>query len=968
MKPSFFPVDSTLYVSPVEINKLNLVRNSFSVINMNIRSLNRNFDKIVYLVKEFSFKIDVIGVSETWLREGNRLLHSMPGYSFVSKPSSSRSGGTGFFVREDLKYNIYNDLDIEIKDCEYLFINVELSKNQNILVGTFYRHCDINFSSFEKGFLEIINIFNNKNLNYLIGGDFNIDLTKTSMKHVDYIENLLSYGCNQKIKEPTRFCKNDSPSLLDHIYTNLTDSILQNCLIQRDVSDHLPILSICTYKAANKPPRTIFQRDFSSFDLEKFLIDMENSNKLLLDDSNLDANRLCTKFCKDYERLVNLHAPIKPISLKKQRLIQKPWMNKNIIKMVKHKNKLFRIWLKQQSDATYEIYKKKRNETTRAIELAKRAYYNRLFFNAKSDPKKLWKNVNRMINYKSYNKSNIQDIDDGDGNIITDRTEISNTFNDFFVKIGEDLAKKIPQASDDTMANLLRTHKNSLFFSPITPTEVKRLLQQLDTTKSTPSSHASYWFLKSSAQCNCAVIALLFNKCIEEGVFPSVFKIAEVIPIFKSGNRKLVTNYRPISLLHPLSKLFEKCIHSRLDKFLTKNQLLYNNQFGFRSNSSTEHAVTRIFNQISQNVDENKVVCTVFLDLKKAFDTVNHAILLKKLHKYGVRGNALRLFKDFISDRWQYTVVGGLKSDLKAVKCGVPQGSTLGPLLFLIYINDFHLATNFELNLFADDSCLFLCNSSAKELELQTNKELSRVKLWLQLNQLSLNIKKSTFLVFSKKAIPKFELKIGNETLMESTQTTYLGITVDNKLKWDLHINKVKSKIASACWAMSKIKHYVNSDVLKKIYFGLIYPHLSYCVTCWGATTRVEEIFILQKRAIRIVGHRPYLSHTSPIFKEHRLLKLTDIYKLKMGIMMFKITNGSWFGNTNYTKTSTSHNYNTRYAKADNFVLPQIWTNIGKHSAHYMGPHSWAQIPISIKNLPFYVFKKKLTDFFILSY
>ena len=129
-------------------------------------------------------------------------------------------------------------------------------------------------------------------------------------------------------------------------------------------------------------------------------------------------------------------------------------------------------------------------------------------------------------------------------------------------------------------------------------------------------------------------------------------------------------------------------------------------------------------------------------------------------------------------------------------------------------------------------------------MELQTNKELSRVKLWLQLNQLSLNIKKSTFLVFSKKAIPKFELKIGNETLMESTQTTYLGITVDNKLKWDLHINKVKSKIASACWAMSKIKHYVNSDVLKKIYFGLIYPHLSYCVTCWGATTRVEEIKI----------------------------------------------------------------------------------------------------------------------------
>ena len=398
---------------------------------------------------------------------------------------------------------------------------------------------------------------------------------------------------------------------------------------------------------------------------------------------------------------------------------------------------------------------------------------------------------------------------------------------------------------------------------------------------------------------------------------------------------------------------------------------MYHLQYGFRQGGSTELAVSDIIDDLTNSMENKLINCSVFLDLAKAFNTVNHQILLKKLESYGVRGVALKLLRSYLTGRTQITLVNNNKSNSKGVDSGVPQGSTLGPLLFLIYINDLPLATNMKVRLFADDACLSFENTDPLALQQQTNQELLKVNNWLNQNKLFLNYSKSNFIIFTKKKINhNFKITIADNQIQQVRSTKYLGVVLDEKLNWEPHIKSLKSKLSRTSFIFNRLKNYTDTKTLLMVYFSLFYSHLQYCITSWGkaADKFVSKIFILQKRVIRYISKVSSRTSTHSLFKDLKLLKLNEIYELQVGKLMYKVNSNLTVGENRLTDLNNMHNYNTRLSAKSNFYVRRPRTNLGKISFSYTGPKVWQSIPQSFKSLDFVSFKNKFKEHLLKKY
>jgi len=339
----------------------------------------------------------------------------------------------------------------------------------------------------------------------------------------------------------------------------------------------------------------------------------------------------------------------------------------------------------------------------------------------------------------------------------------------------------------------------------------------------------------------------------ETGIFPDLCKHAKIKPIFKKADPLLCNNYRPISLLPIFSKIFEKIIYTRMYNFIDKNDLLYDKQFGFRNSHSTSHALISLTESIQSSLDNKNLVSGVFIDLAKAFDTVNHKILCDKMSYYGFRGKFNDLIKSFLSNRKQFVSINGCDSNSLDISCGVPQGSTLGPLLFILYINDLHYSLKYATaSHFADDTCLTYASKKPKTLETNLNYDLKNLNQWLCANRLSLNIDKTRLLLFHSKYNKKnydINIKMKGIKLEPSQSVQYLGLYLDDNLSWDYHITQLSRKLSRANGVLSKLRHYVPISTLIQLYYSLFYSHMSYGILVWSLTAQknLDKITVLQK-------------------------------------------------------------------------------------------------------------------------
>lgn len=408
----------------------------------------------------------------------------------------------------------------------------------------------------------------------------------------------------------------------------------------------------------------------------------------------------------------------------------------------------------------------------------------------------------------------------------------------------------------------------------------------------------------------------LANLCFTNGIFPEPLKKSVIIPVYKGGDRDDVNNYRPISILPAISKIIEKLINIRLIKYFDKYKILSKTQFGFRHGMSTENAITALTSLVADSMDKGDKCTTVFLDLKKAFDTVSVPILIDKLKASGVRGIPLKLFGNYLSDRKQRVKVGDYLSEETNVTFGVPQGSVLGPTLFLLYINGLSGIglNNAKVFSYADDTAVVFTGNSWSEVALLAEAGMTQIAKWLQNNLLSLNTAKTNYICFSisNRTQPKPDFKIKVHTCDDSskcqcpsivrvTETKYLGVVVDQRLSWYPHLDLVNVRIRKLCWIFKTLRHVVPKSVpnkkdkprnlLNEIYMALVQSILTYCIPVWGGAAKTKFIDLErgQRALIKIMYFKNIRYSTQSLYHDSGLLSVRKLYIIKTVLKMHKL-------------------------------------------------------------------------------
>ena len=882
---------------------------SFGLFHVNIASLNKHFDDFHELLNRLKFNFDVIGISEHKINKDNLPSNniSLPGYDeFIFQPTGTTHGGTGFYMKSGLDYIIRDDLKINVPSIiEAMFVEIILPDRKNLIVGCIYRHPSESVHDFITKYLEpnLIKI-NKERKECALMGDFNIDLLKSNNNNSanDFFNTMSSYFYTPYILQPTRL---RSKKVIDNIFLNSLEysSISGNILCE--LSDHLVQFLILEgfSKEHNLPKINIFKRDMSKFsdhEFEETVINGVNWNEVSMLRFN-DANVSFTSFNNAVNFYLDEMCPYKKVTLKEYRLMLKPWITSEILNKCKERDKLLKEITKENDtikiNELRERYNKLRNDITHDKRKSKKDYNTAQFEENKLKSSKIWENIRKLVNVKSVKSSSIK-LMIGD-KIISDPKLNANTFNSHFSKLGAKVQQKIPIERGSYKDYLYKKNKNGeyyinnaghvFFLTPTDPIEVSEIIINLNEKKSPGPNGIPVFLLKKFIEFFSFWLSKLINLCFSSGIFPDLLKFAKVTPLHKKESKLDYLNYRPISLLSVYSKIFEKLLYTRVYSYLVKYKLIYSKQFGFRSNHSCNHAIVSLTEHIKKLLDDGHVVCGVFVDLEKAFDTVHHEILCDKLNAYGLRGKINDLLKSYLSNRKQYVSLHGVESSLEDITCGVPQGSTLGPLLFLLYINDFRLCLNkTSSGHFADDTFIIYNSKKLKTIETVINTELKQVIKWLRLNKLSLNANKTELIFFYPKSNKNLDfdnifINFNGIRLIPVDFVKYLGMFIDKHLNWNQHIHELSKKLSQANGILSKLRHNASRNVCIQVYYSLFYSKLIYGCNAWGLSSEenIQSIEILQNKCIRILTFAPYNSHIpNKTFIDLKLLKVRDIIKL----------------------------------------------------------------------------------------
>lgn len=852
-----------------------------------LKCLYSNADQLRNKIDELETEImtvnpDLIFITEVLPKVESDIDCSSPLFNLTGyTPFPSKNSGRGvlIYAKNSLNVSPIDRLNSLYDDSSWCSLLIDKTK---IILGSIYR---------SPSDIEACNIINNLiseansyKTNILITGDFNmrdIDWTSWSTCHSEqhvehkFIECLRDNFIYQHIQEPTRFRENQTENVLDLILTKDACNI-ENLIIEPPLglSDHATLIFdyVCPkVELENGRPKYKYTKcDVINFANQWENIDWPNVF------SDLNLEQMWKIFSDKYISSINEFVPKifpKP-GCKKKPL----WMTFDCLSKIKRKKKAWARYLNTRRIVDLELYKTARNQCTDSVRLAKKNYEKLISQKAKTEPKHFW----TYVRSKTKTKSTVSNLLKDDGSVTATDKEKATLLNDFFASVfTKDDNRDAPVIED-------REFETPLNEILITQDIVEKYLLELNGSKSMGPDDIHPYVIKSMAKVFATPITLIFQKSLETGKIPTAWKDARVTPIFKNkGSKSEASNYRPVSLTSVLCKTLEKVIRKHILNHLTTNNLLSDAQFGFRNGRSCILQLLDVMEDWSNYIDNDIPWDTIYLDFAKAFDKVSHRKLLTKLNAYGIRGNVLSWIKDFLLDRRQQVSVKGEKSEWQHVLSGVPQGSVLGPILFIIFINDIPEAANSIVKIFADDTKLYAPTVKVDLIQDDLNALYSWSNIW----DMKFNVDKCKTVHYGRNN-PQHVYTMNNIDLQEVNEEKDLGIIFQNDLKFSQHISGKINKANSILGLISRTFCYLDRFTFLKLYTSLVRPHIEYGNTIWYPHLRkdIDSVEKVQKRATKLLPEINHLDYVERL----RYLKLPSLVyrrrRLDM-IQTYKIIN-----------------------------------------------------------------------------
>ena len=943
------------------------------IMHENIRSLDKHFGKLLALMSTINYPA-ITCLSEIGQKnlDNRKAQLSHLGYDMFYVAPDKVRGGVAIICKKGAEMEPRPDLeipkpkDVRDLDIENLWYEVELPNIGKTIIAVIYKHPNSTVKGL-KYFREKLEAnfrkINRNRQRCAILGDINIDSIKVMSDDntKQFFETCLLNNFIPVTTLPSRF-QNNTCTAIDHIIINQHFIKETNFRaaghIFSDISDHLP-----NFIFANKSKITPAKKErrkvriFGDKNINKFRNLLSEADWGQFYDTT-DPNEALDKFYQIYNKSFNLSFPLRTLSRKCAK--DKDWITKDLKKRINERNKLFQEKILNPTPQNIELYKTFRNQVAADLDKAEKQYYSEKFSSGKNSLKALWDIAGTIINPNKLKKHTIIKSINYKGKVTTDKNEIAESMNNFFSTIGENLANNI-KSQTNFRRYLKNPIANSMNLQEADDEEIIKTILSLKSKKSAGADGIRPTLIKKCCQQLYKQILHLMNLSLKTNTVPDKLKIAKVIPVHKKDDKSDPGNYRPISLLSMLHKILEKLMCKRLTDFLNDNNILYKYQFGFRAKHSTTQAVTEIVDNLLQEVDNDKITAGIYLDLSKAFDTVDHSIVLTKLKHYGIRGEALKWFQSYLTNRQQFTVANGICSTKQKVLYGVPQGSVLGPLLFLLYVNDIAAAVpRHKLRLFADDSNIFVSDINPRSLKNQMVNVLKNMDEWFRANKLTINMSKTKYSIFVKprREIPSLlnSITVNGTKISRVSDSKYLGLVLDDKLSWSKHIDELNEKLTKTVQAYKIVTNYLNTPAKYMVYYAYFYSRIQYGCEIYSTAQnkKIKSIQVKQNRALKVLFRKDFYTPTKELHQDLNIPLVKDIGKMNCLKLVHKIIHGQApEAFQDYFKQNKDIPGRRSGTRQDNdLATSQFKTNLAKKSFKYRGANYWNQVSkLGVQNI-----------------